>query len=238
MTQNWPGPSSPGDNDQSSTDNGVPVQQFPPRYQQQNYPQGPEVQGYYQQPVYGGPQQPQYQNPMPQQPWGTPQPGPAPAKKNTGLIILLVVLILILLALLLGFGAYYFMFERSGQDSAAASQTTSASSQAQSASQHAPAGRPPRPSLPPAAQPANDSAMNNDPAGNFNNVYVGSSVTSQPFAEAVRDAYARHFLDTHEYDAVLDVGSPVTGRTYRMTCKDNGAFVTCRGGDNAVVYIS
>ena len=30
--------------------------------------------------------------------------------------------------------------------------------------------------------------------------------------------------------------SPVTGKTYQMTCSGRGV-VTCTGGDNAVVYI-
>lgn len=31
--------------------------------------------------------------------------------------------------------------------------------------------------------------------------------------------------------------SPVTGRTYTMTCAPEGKLVTCTGGENAVVYV-
>jgi hypothetical protein len=33
----------------------------------------------------------------------------------------------------------------------------------------------------------------------------------------------------------IDVYSPVTGQTYTMACVRNGDFVTCRGGNAAVV---
>lgn len=102
----------------------------------------------------------------------------------------------------------------------------------------APSGRPAQPTLPDGAMPANDAAASNADAGNLNNVYSGSVVTSAEFARAVRDAFVLHYLDTNELSGQIQATSPVTGDTYSLSCEDNGQFVTCSGGNNAVVYIS
>lgn len=98
--------------------------------------------------------------------------------------------------------------------------------------------RPTRPKLPSGAVPANQSAEQNKPAGDFNNVYTGSDITSKPFARAVRDAFVTHYLDTDETEGTVKAHSSVTGQTYTMKCKDNGQYVTCTGGNNAIVYIA
>ncbi|TRX34656.1 hypothetical protein FNY86_02565 [Corynebacterium guaraldiae] len=97
--------------------------------------------------------------------------------------------------------------------------------------------RPEHPDLPAGAIPANDAARNNEPGGNFNSVYRGTEVTTEPFANSVRDEYVKHYVDTHEFDAKIKAFSPVTGQSYSMDCSDNGEYVTCTGGNNAVVYI-
>ncbi|CAB0879550.1 hypothetical protein FRC0406_00901 [Corynebacterium diphtheriae] len=97
--------------------------------------------------------------------------------------------------------------------------------------------RPQYPTLPAGAMSANDAAKAGEPAGNFNNVWIGSSVTSPQFARAVRDAYASNYVATQQLNATLSVHSEVTGLDYSMQCSDNGQFVTCTGGNNAVVYI-
>ncbi|CAB0548363.1 hypothetical protein CIP107534_00813 [Corynebacterium diphtheriae] len=84
---------------------------------------------------------------------------------------------------------------------------------------------------------ANDAAKAGETAGNFNNVWIGSSVTSPQFARAVRDAYASNYAATQQLNATLSVHSEVTGLDYSMQCSDNGQFVICTGGNNAVVYI-
>ncbi|MBB1030921.1 hypothetical protein G6027_08465 [Dietzia sp. SLG310A2-38A2] len=63
----------------------------------------------------------------------------------------------------------------------------------------------------------------------------GTTVTSCPFAEEVRDAYlgAGHRGGAAEINA----SSPVTGVTYSMECAPDRDAVVCRGGDNAVVYL-
>jgi hypothetical protein len=58
---------------------------------------------------------------------------------------------------------------------------------------------------------------------------TANSVTSCPFALRVKAAY------TNQGGPSVQVYSPVTQRTYTMTCSPGGAQVTCRGGDNAVV---
>lgn len=62
----------------------------------------------------------------------------------------------------------------------------------------------------------------------------GTEATSCPFAIAVREAY---FDTARPGDpAVVDAYSPVTGQQYQMGCT-GGEVVTCRGGNNAVVYL-
>lgn len=101
-----------------------------------------------------------------------------------------------------------------------------------------PVGRPMNPVLPGGHSPANEAARSNTPAGNLNNVYTGTASTSPEFAVAVRDAFVRNYLATGELDGRVRATSPVTGQSYDISCQDNGEYVTCTGGNNAVVYIS
>lgn len=98
--------------------------------------------------------------------------------------------------------------------------------------------RPAHPKLPSGAVPANSAAEEGKPAGDFNNAYTGSDLTSKPFAVAVRDAFVSHYLDTDRTNGTVSAYSSVTGQTYSMKCRDNGDYVTCTGGNNAIVYIS
>ncbi|GAA3725736.1 serine/threonine-protein kinase [Gordonia hankookensis] len=66
-------------------------------------------------------------------------------------------------------------------------------------------------------------------------VAVGTSVTSCPFAVAVRDEYLRTGPKGYARDIVAY--SPVTGTAYQMSCAPEGAVVACRGGNDAVVYV-
>lgn len=194
------------------------------------------------------------QSPYQGQNYGVPpQQNQKPKNQNTVIIVLLAVLG-VLLVVLLGFGAYLLVAGKGESEQASSSaEPTQSQNSAQSESQQQTTTkkpqqtttkkpqqkkRPEHPKLPAGAEAANDSAMNGDPAGNFNNVYTGSQVTSQKFAQAVREAYAKHYLKTKKFDAELEVYSEVTGKNYDMSCKDNGAFVTCTGGNNAVVYIA
>lgn len=64
-------------------------------------------------------------------------------------------------------------------------------------------------------------------------VFAGSS-TSCEFAQNVREKYFSVPGDSVE----IDVFSPVTKRTYTMACVKTDNWVTCRGGNNAVVTFS
>jgi serine/threonine-protein kinase len=59
-----------------------------------------------------------------------------------------------------------------------------------------------------------------------------NSVTSCPFAENTRSAYAEANGSNQ-----IQVYSPVTGVTYTMSCRGSST-VTCRGGNNAAVYFT
>ena len=205
--------------------------------------------------------QPEYGQPSEQQPGGAYPSGyaqSAPSGEepgNGGKAVLIGVLILAVLLVIAAL-AYIVFFKSSGTDEAAPAQTSTAAEatgQAQesaaatteeaTASSEAPATtstakkRPEHPQLPNGAVPVNDAARNNEPAGNFNSVYRDSALTTAPFAAVVRDEYVKHYLETRELNATIDAYSPITKITYTMTCADNGEFVTCKGGNNAIVYI-
>ena len=64
-------------------------------------------------------------------------------------------------------------------------------------------------------------------------VFAGPS-TSCEFAQNVREKYFSVPGDSVQ----IDVFSPVTKKTYTMACVRDGDWVTCRGGNNAVVTFS
>lgn len=101
-----------------------------------------------------------------------------------------------------------------------------------------PAPAPAAASVPAGAIPANEAARTNAPTGDYNSVWRGTEVTSEPFARAVRDVFVNNYLATNRTEDTIFVYSTVTGQTYEMTCRDHGAYIACRGGNNAVVYIS
>ncbi|KZM70148.1 hypothetical protein AWN90_06200 [Nocardia terpenica] len=72
--------------------------------------------------------------------------------------------------------------------------------------------------------------------GKYAHAATGTSVTSCGFAEAVRAAYAQA-ASAGSQPATVVALSPVTGRSYTMTCTTSGRVVTCSGGENAVVYV-
>ncbi|QKT06548.1 serine/threonine protein kinase [Gordonia sp. X0973] len=66
-------------------------------------------------------------------------------------------------------------------------------------------------------------------------VGVGTSVTSCPFAAAVRDAYLA--AGAKGQARTVTAYSPVTGQSYSMSCLPEQGIVVCRGGNDAVVHI-
>lgn len=99
--------------------------------------------------------------------------------------------------------------------------------------------RPKNPRLPEYATPVNDSARGSNPGGDLNSVWK-SGPTSDSFALAVRDAYVDAYLDgdEDEFNHVVEAYSDVTGTSYTMSCRDNGEYVHCTGGNDANVYIA
>lgn len=226
----------------------------PPQNQQQNW-QGQQNQQF-QQGV-----QPQYQ---PDQQYTYAQE----SEKESKFLPILGVVLAVLLALALVAGAAYYMGwigDKNGADGAdgkaassssktegaegesaddegAAAEDEDAVSEEEEATDEAnddeEGSRPTDPKLPSGAVPANSAAEEGKPAGDFNNVYTGSDLTSKPFAVAVRDAFVTHYLDTDSTSGTVSAYSSVTGQSYSMKCRDNGKYVTCTGGNNAIVYIS
>nr|WP_228073312.1 hypothetical protein [Corynebacterium sp. ED61] len=219
-------------------------QQQPPQYQRPN--------NGWQQPQYQQPQHQQYQQAPHPGPYGRPPQRPAKKKSDAGIIIALVVsIVAVLFAIgVLGMSRGWFDFgsssgssssnqQTSGQESSGSDSATQESSSSSSSSTTASTeARPKAPSLPSGAIPANESARNSEPAGDFNNVYRGTEITSEPFAQSVRDAFVEHYLDTKNTSGTIEAYSSVTGTSYTMNCRDNKQYVTCTGGNNAVVYIS
>ncbi|MFT3899326.1 MAG: hypothetical protein QM728_03655 [Gordonia sp. (in: high G+C Gram-positive bacteria)] len=159
--------------------------------------------------------EPQYTQPQYTQPMMTPPQYPAPSypapstapKRGNGLLIGLLAGVL-----LLGLAAgAYFLLTSSGADSAQPPVTVTESVTA---------------SL---ATPPADSTPCDETVG------VGTSVTSCPFAAAVRNAYLA--AGSKGEARTVTAGSPVTGQTYTMNCTPERGIVVCRGGNDAVVHI-
>jgi DNA-binding helix-hairpin-helix protein with protein kinase domain len=100
-----------------------------------------------------------------------------------------------------------------------------------SPSTYTPTTTTPRPTYdtPPAgAVPCGDA-----PGGHYTHAARGSDLTSCPFATNVLAAVNQ---SGSSFPAVLQVYSPVTQQNYAMTCAVE-QVLTCRGGNNAVVYV-
>ncbi|WP_408637451.1 serine/threonine-protein kinase [Nocardia aurea] len=81
-------------------------------------------------------------------------------------------------------------------------------------------------------------AQSKPKVGRYSASATGSRVTSCPFAEAVREAYGWAAGDAEAGDErSVTATSPVSQREYTMDCTAGIDFVTCTGGDNAIVYL-
>lgn len=185
------------------------------------------------------PQQPQQPyRPEPYVPGPEMGPAPSPNNDNRGLTIAVIVLAIIAVALLVGAMAFFYFSNSKGSSTAG----NSASSQVKSASSE----------NSPASSTAQRRAQNFQPPaswrhcsgsgnpGDLNLVYaedVGGNITSCPFATNVRNAFVEHYRMTNKLDGTITANSPTTGKTYTMTCRDDGEVVTCTGGTNATVHI-
>lgn len=186
----------------------------------------------------------------PHQPGGPGQQQPPPKKPRTGAVVAVIIGILLIIVAAGGVLAWALgWFERSGGSAQSTvvevvTETAAPDSEGQPAPgpepQEAPepAARPEYPDLPAAAVAANAAAGSGSSAGDFEKAYTGSQVTSAPFAAEVAAVYRDHYQRTGQLNGVIQARSPVTGENYSMSCRDNGSYVTCTGGNNAVVYIS
>ncbi|MCV7278336.1 hypothetical protein H7J88_01585 [Mycolicibacterium flavescens] len=82
--------------------------------------------------------------------------------------------------------------------------------------------------LPPGAVVCSESG-----SGRFAAAARGNDVTSCPFADAVRDAVRS---TGESFPRTVTAYSPVTHKTYSMRCTGDD-LITCRGGNDAVVYV-
>lgn len=93
------------------------------------------------------------------------------------------------------------------------------------------------PSGSPGAEGSNSASRDSGESRTFNDISTGNSVTSEPFAQNVGRAFLQEYEFSGDTSPNLSVWSPVTEKTYSMSCTDNGSYVVCRGGNNAVVFI-
>ncbi|MEU6560492.1 serine/threonine-protein kinase [Nocardia nova] len=91
---------------------------------------------------------------------------------------------------------------------------------------------------------AKQCSANSGSDSSFGKAATGTAVTTCGFAEAVREAYATS-AQSHGATSAASADastsiiavSPATGQSYPMNCTNSGKYVTCTGGDNAVVYV-
>lgn len=99
------------------------------------------------------------------------------------------------------------------------------------------AARPTTTGSTPVRLPAGSTPCGSTSSSANGNAAAGNGVTSCPFAEEVRRAYAAQASPNSTAPRTVTAVSPVTGRSYTMTCTPSGGLVTCTGGENAIVYV-
>lgn len=176
-------------------------------------------------------------------PYPNPQPqgyGP-PVKQgmSTPLVVVLTVLIVLLIGVIVA-AAILLVPRMMGTSAAPETSTVSVTATAPadpdgggaSGAEAVPTVQPARPAQ--GARPAGAYECRNLGSGPYDSVAVGSSVTSCEFAESVWSQYVSS--GALGGSTTVRAYSPVTGRSYTMSCS-GGAVVTCTGGNNAVVHI-
>lgn len=169
-----------------------------------------------------------------------PTPGPAPRRSRTMPILAGAgVFLFVVLIAVIGFG----FLDSGGDESPSAAEspgaatTTGARTSAPTTSA-APTGTSTtttaRAELPAGAQPCTSASG----GGAYGSAAAGTAVTSCEFAEAVRQAYLNPTVVSAAGEPVsVEATSPVTGQAYTLECVAADGLVTCRGGNNAVVYL-
>ncbi|QPR31479.1 hypothetical protein I6H48_03805 [Corynebacterium amycolatum] len=185
-------------------------------------------------------QQPEPYRPAPYVPGPQAGPAAAPSNDNKGLTIAVIVLALIAVALLVGAMAFFYFSDSKSVDSAGSNSSQSvqsASTEDSSTSSTAEQKRRAEGFQPPSSW--RHCSGSGDP-GDLNLVYaenVGGNTTTCQFATNVRNSFVEQYQLTKKLNGTVTASSPTTGKTYTMTCRDNGEVVTCTGGTNATVHI-
>lgn len=207
-------------------------------YQSQQSPQDQQTQ--YLQQQYPQSQQPEPYRPAPYVPGPQAGPAAAPSNDNKGLTIAVIVLALIAVALLVGAMAFFYFSDSKSVDSAGSNSSQSVKSartEDSSTSSTAEQKRRAEGFQPPSSW--RHCSGSGDP-GDLNLVYaenVGGNTTTCQFATNVRNSFVEQYQLTKKLNGTVTASSPTTGKTYTMTCRDNGEVVTCTGGTNATVHI-
>lgn len=178
-------------------------------------------------------------------PGAAPAYGPAPGPRGGGSSNVVVVLLTVLVVAVLAAVAALVWFVLRGGDSPDSAQAPGTSVATVTASAPATAsGNAAPPVVVPAPAPATGAGLpaGSTPCGSvyggtggYNTSATGTSVTSCPFAEEVRLAYAQS--GPRGGSRVITAVSPTTGNVYDMNCVANVSVVTCAGGNDAVVYL-
>lgn len=192
-----------------SNQNGWETQPGSERWEPTSYPQQQFPQQNYSQPNY----QPNYQPQYPQQP-------PQNNRGNGPLIAIIVLLVALLLAAV---GALAFL-GGAGAFRSSSEPVTSTIVETHTLPREA-------------QQPQQAPQANSEPARKtYRNYSPATSVTSGPFAANVFDTFVAAYNSTGKTNISIDVYSPVTEKTYTMSCS-GGDTVYCSGGNNAKVKI-
>ncbi|ASE57108.1 hypothetical protein CEQ06_09145 [Corynebacterium jeikeium] len=185
-------------------------------------------------------QQPEPYRPAPYVPGPQAGPAAAPSNDNKGLTIAVIVLALVAVALLVGAMAFFYFSDSKGVNSAGSNSSQSVQSartEDSSTSSTAEQKRRAEGFQPPSNW--RHCSGSGDP-GDLNLVYaedVGGNTTTCQFATNVRNSFVEQYQLTKKLNGTVTASSPTTGKTYSMTCRDNGEVVTCTGGTNATVHI-
>lgn len=189
---------------------------------------------------YSGPAPQQYPpEQLPPQQYAPQEYAPQEESKGSGWLIALIVL---LLAAIIGGVAYAFtsgVFEKDGVAEPMITSGPSAGETASTSATNAGDGAGGEGKKTDPAKPS-DAAAKETSGGelkrNYANYAPDTDVTSPEFAANVHAAFTRVYNDTGRTDVTVSAVSPVTGKTYSMSCSGS-TTVYCTGGNNARVKI-
>ncbi|KXP11467.1 hypothetical protein AXK57_09080 [Tsukamurella pulmonis] len=181
---------------------------------------------------------PQYVTPSYAPPASHPAPAAAAPRSNRALIAALAVGVVVLLALI---ATAVVLVSGNGRPEPAAAATTTATTSAETTTTTAP---PTTTTAPKAAQPPNVEVCEGSTGAVFGTVAAdrGSGVAGQPytscgFATAVAAAYRARFTAPESGSvSAVSPAAPDLG-AIAMACTGATNIVTCRGGNNAIVYL-